>query len=296
MGVRRVRDAVYWGVPAGTVIVPGMKPKRSAAGKMSARAAGPRPGSAAALFAAGAGKGRIHAATGGVHAPAKTVPATLPKPPAGPPHGKAPEAPRPSAKAATPRAPADPARAAEDARGAVQELVGTGKWASIADVRDRLASRGYSRAEQDAAFDALLDDPNVRIIPQANTKALTRREWDGGFDVAGETQHVIMLTKAPRPTPAPPAAAKAPKAATPRTARGVLDTARISDIAQRLRTAQSRDAAREALAGLTVAQLRQVAGNVGAAAPAKATKPRLVDLLAEIAGRRLDSIALSRRA
>ena len=69
MGVRRVRDATYWGVPVGTVIGPGMKP--NAVARMARGASRPdrpaqpkRPGTAAALFAAGAGRGRIHAATG----------------------------------------------------------------------------------------------------------------------------------------------------------------------------------------------------------------------------------------
>lgn len=156
MGVRRVRDAAFWGAPVGTPIAPGMKPAARMAKGATTTPAGRRPGSAAALFAAGAGKGRIHAATG------------------------------------------------------------------------------------------------MR--------------------------------------PAPPAK----KAPPHRTARSVFDSGRVAEVAQSLRTAPSLDAARSHLTGMTVAQLRQVVGHVGIAAPAKATKARLVDLLAEVAGRRLDSAALSR--
>lgn len=66
MGVRHVRDAAFWGVPAGTVIAPGMKPRPVKAAAKMAKGAAASPGarpSAAAMFHAGAGKGRLHAAT-----------------------------------------------------------------------------------------------------------------------------------------------------------------------------------------------------------------------------------------
>lgn len=84
----------------------------------------------------------------------------------------------------------------------------------------------------------------------------------------------------------------APKAK--RTARAAFDTARVGDVATGLRTAPTRDAARSHLTGLSIAQLKQVAGHLGVTLPARPTKAQAVDGLVEVAGRRLDADAIRR--
>lgn len=73
---------------------------------------------------------------------------------------------------------------------------GEGDWVSIADIRDRTPQ--LTRDQQDAAMMHLLDhQPGTRIIPVANTKALTNREWDAAINIGGEGNHVIRMD-APR--------------------------------------------------------------------------------------------------
>lgn len=320
----------------------------------TAAARGARPGSAAAMFAAGAGKGRIHASTSRpkVSAPKK-----------------------PSAPVAARHADATKA----DIRSAVAELQREpGGWVGLADLREKLGG-GASRKEVDAALHGMLDEPGVRIIPVANSKGLKPRDRAAAVSIGGEDNHVIAIDRrasaakptAPRPTPDRIASTHAERVAAyermdePRlnqfaanagintagmskqekaealarhdagggrkqivdvnrpvvesvtrapggsldrfefakggrtgagrsTAAKVLDTARVADIASRLKAAGSRDEARKHLSGLTAPQLRQLATHLGATVGAKNTKPQLVERLADIPGRRLDSEAIKR--
>jgi hypothetical protein len=66
-----------------------------------------------------------------------------------------------------------------------------GEWVGLADLRDQLA--GLSRAEVDEALMALLDQDGVRIIPVANTKALTARDRAAAIDIGGEASHALLI-------------------------------------------------------------------------------------------------------
>lgn len=84
--------------------------------------------------------------------------------------------------------------------------------------------------------------------------------------------------------------------ARPKTARGVLDAARVAEVGRQLSTATSRDTARKALAGLTKPQLRAVASANSVSISSGWTADRIREQLTQaLAGRRLDSQALSRR-
>lgn len=66
-----------------------------------------------------------------------------------------------------------------------------GDWVGLADLRDRLP--GLTKAEVDAALLALLDQDGVRIIPVANTKALSARDRAAAVDIGGEDSHVLSI-------------------------------------------------------------------------------------------------------
>lgn len=104
---------------------------------------------------------------------------------------KAPSAPKASADA-----PGGVDAAKADIRQAVGEIAPRGEWVGLADLRDRLGDR-HSRADVDKALDSLVDDPDIRIIPVANTKALSDRDRRAAVQIGGEDSHAIMLTAAP---------------------------------------------------------------------------------------------------
>ncbi len=66
-----------------------------------------------------------------------------------------------------------------------------GSWVGLADLRAKLA--GIDRAAVDLALLAMLELPDVRIIPVANTKSLKQRDHDAALDVAGEANHTIAI-------------------------------------------------------------------------------------------------------
>jgi hypothetical protein len=74
-------------------------------------------------------------------------------------------------------------------------------------------------------------------------------------------------------------------------------TTNLTVIAQQLRTATSRHAARAALRDLTVAQLRELARETDVPVPGRATKPQLQETLISIlVGFRLDADAIMRHS
>ncbi len=103
-------------------------------------------------------------------------------------------------------------------------------WAPIAEVRDELQKLGFTREEQDAAFKRLArggHNPHARIIPLANSRALSEKDRKDGFFMGGEMNHAIQfldmdakgnpkeLTPNKVSEPPKPATPETPKAATP---------------------------------------------------------------------------------
>jgi hypothetical protein len=66
-----------------------------------------------------------------------------------------------------------------------------GDWVGLADLRDQVP--GLTRAAVDAALMALLDQDGVRIIPVANTKALTPRDRAAAIEIGGEANHAMSI-------------------------------------------------------------------------------------------------------
>ena len=87
---------------------------------------------------------------------------------------------------------AESADAESQVRTAYALLAGQpGEWVGLADLRDQLP--GLARAEVDAALMVLLDQEGVRIIPVANTKALTARDRAAAIDIGGEASHALAI-------------------------------------------------------------------------------------------------------
>jgi hypothetical protein len=147
------------------------------------------------LFAAGAGKGRIHAATS--RPPKQAAPSRRPE-------------------ASHQRVDNSPAAVKADIRAAVAALqYEPGGWVGMAELREKLGT-GRSRESVDAALLGLLDEPGVRIIPVANTKALTARDREAAVWIGGEDNHAISIEARQAPTvkAAPPRSAPAPTGGT----------------------------------------------------------------------------------
>ena len=125
-----------------------------------------------------------------------------------------------SKKAAAPSAGGRIAKAEADILDAYKRNRRPGEWIGIADLRADLDTKGYSREEQDAALLNLLHhEPNVRIIPVANTKALKPEDHKAALHLGGEKLHAFGVDpnynypKQPRPgVPAKKAAPKRPAA------------------------------------------------------------------------------------
>ncbi|MFF5230690.1 hypothetical protein [Dactylosporangium sp. NPDC000521] len=66
-----------------------------------------------------------------------------------------------------------------------------GDWVGLADLRDELTD--LRRDEVDDALLALLDQDGVRIIPAANTKALTNRDLAAAVKIGGEDNHALAI-------------------------------------------------------------------------------------------------------
>ena len=87
---------------------------------------------------------------------------------------------------------AEGADAESRVRKAYASLAGQpGDWVGLADLRDQLP--GLARADVDAALMVLLDQDGVRIIPVANTKALTARDRAAAIDIGGEASHALSM-------------------------------------------------------------------------------------------------------
>lgn len=69
------------------------------------------------------------------------------------------------------------------------------EWISLANIRDSLAARGISDRERqdEILMDMRRHDSDVRIIPIANTKGLTKRESDAALNVGAGPLHAIGI-------------------------------------------------------------------------------------------------------
>lgn len=171
-------------------------------------------------------------------------------------------------------------------RDAYTKLAGQpGDWVGMADLRDQMGH--LSRDEQDQALKRLMRQSGVQIEEETNQKTLRQRDRDAAINIGGRAQHVVSI--------APPPAPRGRSAGSLAGARAATDDAR-RQLADAIVNAPSRDAVRSAVAKLNVRELRALAGELGATVGSKDTKPKIINRLAEIAGRRLDAAAIDRMA
>jgi hypothetical protein len=110
----------------------------------------------------------------------------------------------------------DPANAEAviNARLAIDQLqTESNNWVSISRVRRRMADRGYSKIEQDAALKQLADSDDVDFMPESNQKILTQEDRDGAVWVGGVNNHLVSINQnraAPALVPGSPAASHNP--------------------------------------------------------------------------------------
>jgi hypothetical protein len=85
--------------------------------------------------------------------------------------------------------PADPETAIRSAYGTLAGEPGV--WVDLADLRDRLT--GFSREAVDEALRVIVRQPDVRIIPVADTKNLTARDTKAAVRIGVTDNHVIAI-------------------------------------------------------------------------------------------------------
>jgi hypothetical protein len=143
--------------------------------------------------------------------------------------------------------------------------------------------------EVDRALDEI-DAPSwVRKGLAARTRARADSHGPRPDSLPAPPKAAPKVTPPAEPKSAPAAVAK------PRRTGAALPADRVEGVAGKLKAAKSRTEAHEALAGLTVPQLRQVAEHHGLKPGSKATKAKIADVIVDgTAGRRLDSTAISR--
>lgn len=77
-------------------------------------------------------------------------------------------------------------------RSAYRDLASSaGAWVGLADLRDHLVVQ--DRATVDEALRALVRQPGVRIIPVANSKALTTRDRAAAVRIGDEDNHTLSI-------------------------------------------------------------------------------------------------------
>lgn len=180
-----------------------------------------------------------------------------------------------------------PARAVSPGEAAIRDAYarvphnGNG-WVKLADLRRELGD-GQERATVDRDLDRMIERPDVTLMAELNQRSLTPAERAAAVSIGGEDRHLLKIGEHDAP---PSRARRAPVR---------LDTDRLASVEGNLTSATSLDEARQHLAGLTVAQLRQLASFTQVPVGSGDTKARLADrIVNSVVGRRLDSDAIGR--
>lgn len=97
----------------------------------------------------------------------------------------------------TPGLPSDPNARAQQIDDRIHTAVADlaqqpGGWVPLADLRERLGA-DIPRREVDAALVRLNRQPGVRVIPEANQKSLTQRDWDAAVEIGNQPKHLIAV-------------------------------------------------------------------------------------------------------
>jgi hypothetical protein len=168
-----------------------------------------------------------------------------------------------------------------------------------AEVEQTLAEQGVPASMRAEIATRIVAEDEARSKPQpkggsSRLSEMDDRDLEQWLDMYG-TDHprskAIMRELEKR------RAAKAGLPPPPRAARASRAPVDAADISAKLGTANSREEARELLAGLTKPQLFQVAMQAGVVIGASDTKGRAIERLVNAtAGRRLDSAAIDRMA
>lgn len=217
---------------------------------------------------------------------------------------------KPSAPAASPNVPAPgPAELDNQVWDAYHELAtDPGAFVALSRLRQRLDGNGASKADVDKSLNRLLDNPDVQLEPEDNQKMLRLEDRAAAVFIGGENRHLLQIhpgaRRPSRVAPIPQKKAPTPPVTVPAAAPPVVDADALAaaraatddarrQLADAIVNAPSRAAARDALSGLNARELRALADHLGATVGSKDTKPKLIDRLAEIPGRRLDSDAIT---
>lgn len=283
---RKVRDARFWGVPVGTPIAPGMKPRTSSPAKSAVKAMADPGGSH------WPGGDWRKPESGGGHTPgvlpgnrAASGPSSSIRGPGAPGSWPGAEGPRASRKPGTAAArfnvgasrgreaaPAHRAAAAQHITGGdIVKVNHSGQELKVVRAREFRGNPGYDLQTGSSS-------EHTTWFPAA---AVSK----GGPQSLHDVVNQRGVPEVAKRTPAPP-----------KTARGTFSAAHVSDVSRTLNTAGSRAAAEQAVAKLSGPQLRSVAKannvSIGSGWSVARIREQLVESLA---GRRLDSKALGRR-
>lgn len=78
-------------------------------------------------------------------------------------------------------------------RDAYQQVGKPGSLVSLTVIRRALEGTGATRADIDGALDEMVTDPDVRVVSDANRKALTDEDRESAVEIGGQLKHLIAI-------------------------------------------------------------------------------------------------------
>lgn len=184
---------------------------------------------------------------------------------------------------------------------AYTELGRPGEVVSLLRLRDRLPD--IDRPTLDRALKRLDRARVIQLDPEPNQKALPLEARDASVRLGGDDRHLISSRQlharpaATGPKSAPTAPAETPESRARVLRGGTWDTPAesLSTYAgERLKAATSREQAHQLISALTVAELRDLAKELGVPVKSSANKTALRNAIVQLAvGVRLDSFAIN---
>jgi hypothetical protein len=189
-----------------------------------------------------------------------------------------------------------------DIRSAVADLAREpGGYVTLEDVRTRLSSRGYTRAEVDRVLDDMFLQPGVVLTPESNQKVLTSGQRAAAVNIGMQDQHLISIqgiggSSATQVSSAPGKAAKKPMTARQKFAAGTSGLSLTpQEAVTRLRGMSDRRTGELMLARASRADLVAILDAEGIPYLKGSNKDRLRrDIIESLIGRRADSLAIAR--
>lgn len=81
----------------------------------------------------------------------------------------------------------------DSAEDVLRDFMPRNQWVRFPKIRDRLSRAGYGIGEQDALINRMAVKRDVRVIPVANLKSLSRQDRQAAVHLGGEWNHAMFI-------------------------------------------------------------------------------------------------------